>query len=559
MAVVRVPIEGPPSGAHGRRSGGSAMPRLFVSAAHKSSGKTTVSVGIAAALRARGLVVQPFKKGPDYIDPMWLTAASGRSCRNLDFHTMGRAEIRAEFVRRSEGAGLALVEGNKGLHDGVAAGGADSNAALAKLLATPVVLVVDTRGITRGIAPLLCGYRDFDPGVRIAGVVLNRVGGERHEGKLVRAVQDYTDIPVLGAVGRVPELALDAAHLGLVPPGEVAAAGGRVERIARRIETDVDLDRIRGIAARAGTFGQAGAFDRAGPLGQAGTFGQARTFDQSGAFDQAGTLDRAGTLDAALPPSRPAARSARDVRDVRATVRAYDANQDPVPPGREVRIAIARDAAFCFYYPGDLEALEAAGARLVPFDTLHDRAAPEADGIFIGGGFPERAMDALEANAPMRTSLRARIDAGMPAYAECGGLMYLARRIRWNGRSCEMVGAIPADVAMHRRPRGRGYVVLEPTGDAPWTPRARGALHAHEFHHSSLENVEDPSAPGWRYAYRVRRGHGIDGERDGIVIGSLLASYAHLRDVEGCRWAERFVAWVRARGASTMTEAGGSP
>ena len=538
------------------------MARVFVSAAHKSSGKTTVSVGIAAALRARGLTVQPFKKGPDYIDPLWLSAAAGRHCHNLDFHTMGHAEIRAELVRRSTGADLSLIEGNKGLHDGVAAGGADSNAALAKLLSAPVVLVVDTRGITRGIAPLLCGYRDFDPGVRIAGVILNQVGGGRHEGKLVRAVQDYTDMPVLGAIGRVPELALDAAHLGLVPPDEVAAAGGRVERIARRIETDVDLDRVHGIAVRAGTLDRTGTFGQAGTLGRAGTFGQAGTLDQAGTFDRAGTLDQAGTLDRAgtldqagtldttLPPSRPAARSARDVRNVRATVRADGANQDPAPPGREVRIAIARDAAFCFYYPGDLEALEAAGARLVPFDTLHDRVAPEADGVFIGGGFPERAMDALEANAPMRTSLRARIDAGMPAYAECGGLMYLARRIRWNGRSREMVGAIPADVAMHRRPRGRGYVVLEPTGDAPWAPRARGALHAHEFHHSSLENVESPSGPGWRYAYRVRRGHGIDGERDGIVIGNLLASYGHLRDVEGCRWAERFVAFVRDRGST---------
>ena len=463
------------------------MARVFVSAAHKSSGKTTVSVGIAAALRRRGVAVQPFKKGPDYIDPLWLSAAAGRDCHNLDFHTMGYAEILAEFARRSAGADLSLVEGNKGLHDGVAADGADSNAALAKLLAAPVVLVVDTRGITRGIAPLLCGYRDFDPDVRIAGVVLNQVGGERHGAKLVRAVQEYTDLPVLGAIGRAPELALDAAHLGLVPPAGHAADGERVDRIARRIEADVDLDRVRGIAARAGTFD------------------------------------------------------------------ADPASPRPAPSLRVVRIAVARDAAFCFYYPGDLEALEAAGARLVPFDTLHDRAAPEADGIFIGGGFPERAMDALEANAPMRASLRERITGGTPTYAECGGLMYLARRIRWNGRSCEMVGAIPADVAMHLRPRGRGYVVLEPTGDAPWTPRARGALHAHEFHHSSLEDVGEPSAnpaanpaadPGWRYAYRVRRGHGIDGERDGIVIGNLLASYGHLRDVEGCRWAERFVAFV---------------
>ena len=450
--------------------------RVFISAAHKSSGKTTISVGIAAALRARGLVVQPFKKGPDYIDPLWLSAAAGRGCHNLDFHTMGHAEIREELARRSAGADLALIEGNKGLHDGMSPDGADSNAALAKLLAVSVVLVVDTRGITRGIAPLLCGYRDFDPGVGIAGVILNQVGGERHEAKLVRAVRAYTDMPVLGALGRVPELALDAAHLGLFPPPEIAGAGDRVARIARRIEADVDLDRVRGIAARA------------------------------------------EALDAAPPPSRPAQRA------------------------RDVRIAVARDAAFCFYYPGDLEALEAAGARLVRFDTLHDPAPPEADGIFIGGGFPERAMGALEANSSMRASLRGRIARGTPIYAECGGLMYLARRIRWNGRSREMVGAIPADVAMHARPRGRGYVVLEPTGDAPWTPRAGGALHAHEFHHSSLENR---SGPEWRYAYRVRRGHGIDGERDGIVIGNLFASYSHLRDVEGCRWAERFVACIR--------------
>ena len=454
------------------------MARLFLSAAHKSSGKTTVTAGIAAALRARGIVVQPFKKGPDYIDPMWLTAAAGRSCRNLDFHTMGPGEIRAEFVRHGAAAGLALIEGNKGLHDGVAVDGADSNAALAKLLAAPVVLVVDTRGITRGIAPLLHGYRDFDRKVHIAGVILNRVAGARHEGKLVHAVRTYTDLPVLGVVGRSADLALDAEHIGLVPPVEVTAADDRVERIARRIERCVDLDRVQEIASRAE------------PL-------------------------------AVASPSPVRAR-----------------------PPPDVRIAVAHDAAFCFYYPGDLEALEAAGARLVPFDTLQDPAPPETDGIFIGGGFPERVMDALEANAPMRASLGERIASGLPVYAECGGLMYLARRIRWNAREREMVGAIPADVVMHPRPRGRGYVVLEPTGDGPWAPTANGPVHAHEFHHSTLENT---AGTDWRYAYRVRRGRGIDGERDGIVIGSLLASYSHLRDVEGCRWAERFVSYVRGR------------
>ena len=482
------------------------MARLFLSAAHKSSGKTTVTAGIAAALRARGLVVQPFKKGPDYIDPMWLAAAAGRNCRNLDFHTMAREEIRAAFTRHGAGADLALVEGNKGLHDGVAVDGADSNAALAKLLDTPVVLVVDTRGITRGIAPLLHGYRDFDRRVRIAGVILNQVAGTRHEGKLVQAVRTYTDLPVLGAVGRSPDLALDAEHIGLVPPAEVAKAEARVARIARRIEGCVDLDRVQALASRVE------------PLAVVSPPGR----EPDRQYDIEASRAESFAVVAPAPARRGAAH----------------------PSSSDVRIAVARDAAFCFYYPDDLEALEAAGARLVPFDTLRDPAPPEADGMFIGGGFPERAMDALEANASMRAALGERIAAGLPVYAECGGLMYLARRIRWNGRAGEMVGAIPADVVMHPRPRGRGYVVLEPTGGAPWAPAADGAVHGHEFHHSTLENM---AGTEWRYAYRVRRGRGIDGEHDGIVIGSLLASYSHLRDVEGCRWAERFVAYVRGR------------
>ncbi len=568
------------------------MARLFLSAAHKSSGKTTVTAGVAAALRARGLVVQPFKKGPDYIDPMWLTAAAGRSCRNLDFHTMGRAEIRAEFVRHGAGADLALVEGNKGLHDGVAVDGADSNAALAKLLDAPVVLVVDTRGITRGIAPLLHGYRDFDRGVRIAGVILNRVAGARHEGKLVHAVHAYTDLPVLGAVGRSADLALDAEHIGLVPPAEVAAAGDRVERIARRIEACVDLDRVRELASRTGPLadvppaaprpcvgdGPAPAAPRAArppaaprPYASDGPAPARPLADVPPAAlrPYAGDGPAPARPLAYVPPAalRPYAGDgpapARPLADVPpAALRPYAgdgpapagplADVPPIPPRPlaarppfDVRIAVARDAAFCFYYPGDLEALEAAGARVVPFDTLRDPAPPEADGIFIGGGFPERAMDDLEANASMRAALGARIAAGLPVYAECGGLMYLARRIRWNERNCEMVGAIPADVVMHPQPRGRGYVVLEPTGDAPWAPEAGGAVHAHEFHHSTLENM---AGADWRYAYRVRRGRGVDGEHDGIVIGSLLASYSHLREVEGCRWTERFVSYVRGRG-----------
>ncbi|MBU6261065.1 MAG: cobyrinic acid a,c-diamide synthase, partial [Burkholderiales bacterium] len=208
----------------------------------------------------------------------------------------------------------------------------------------------------------------------------------------------------------------------------------------------------------------------------------------------------------------------------------------------DLRIGIARDRAFGFYYPDDLAALEAAGAELVPIDTLHDaRLPPALDGLFIGGGFPEACMDELAANAALRGALREAIAGGLPAYAECGGLMYLARSIHWRGRSAEMVGVIPGDAVMHERPAGRGYVRLRAGAALPWGG-AGETLHGHEFHHSTLENLD----PGLAYAYEVERGQGIDGRRDGIVVHRLLASYSHLRSGAGSQWAPRFAAYVRS-------------
>jgi cobyrinic acid a,c-diamide synthase len=464
------------------------MHRLIVSAAHKSSGKTTITLGLAAALAAQGTRVQPFKKGPDYIDPMWLGQAAGRPCINLDPTLMEDAALERAFVQAARGAGLALVEGNKGLYDGLALDGSNSNAALARRLGLPVLLVIDARGMTRGIAPLLLGYQAFDRHIRIGGVILNRVGGARHEGKLRAAVEHYTDIPVLGAVAEDPRLAVMERHLGLMPCAELDDAQERVQTIGRIIAAQVDLPRVRELAASAGPF------------------------------------QPAHLLSAA--PAEP--------------TRAPD-----------LRIAIARDRAFGFYYPDDLAALQAAGAELVFFDTLHDARLPQADGLFIGGGFPEACMDALEANAALREDIRAAIEAGLPTYAECGGLMYLARSIRWQGRTARMVGAIPGDAVMHARPVGRGYVHLQETAAMPWGGGAGAPVRGHEFHHSSLENLD----PGTVFAYRVQRGHGVDGTHDGVCVHQLLASYAHLRTDAGAPWAPRFVAHVRQHRERRQAEA----
>ncbi|MBK5105281.1 MAG: cobyrinate a,c-diamide synthase, partial [Burkholderiales bacterium] len=366
------------------------MHRFLVSAARKSSGKTSVSIGLAAELSRRGLAVQTFKKGPDYIDPIWLSAATGRNCRNLDFNLSTPEQLQQEFARHSAGANVCLVEGNKGLYDGLDLHGKNSNAALAQLLDLPVVLVLDARGMTRGIAPLILGYQAFERSLGIAGVILSRVGGARHESKLRAVIEHYTDVPVLGAVQEDPRLAIAERHIGLMPAHEDGAAHTRIALLAAAVAKQVDLERLLALTTSRGV----------------------------------------------LPPAPPPAPS----------------------PRSGVRIGIARDRAFGFYYPDDLEALELAGAELLFFDTLRDAHLPRVDGLIIGGGFPEMFMRELEANTAMRSEILAAIHAGMPAYAECGGLMYLARSLCWRGDTRRMVGAIAGDVVMHERPVGRGYV-----------------------------------------------------------------------------------------------------
>ncbi|MDP1653114.1 MAG: cobyrinate a,c-diamide synthase [Rhodocyclaceae bacterium] len=463
------------------------MHRFLISAAHKSSGKTTLSIGLAAALKARGLTVQPFKKGPDYIDPLWLGSAAGRGCRNLDFFLSPHDEIRAQFAHGHD-ADVCLVEGNKGLYDGLALDGSNSNAALARLLDLPVILVLDARGMTRGIAPLILGYQAFEPDIRIAGVILNRLGGSRHEAKLRAVIEHYTDVPVLGAVHDDAQLAMVERHLGLMPANEAAQADQAIAAIAERVACQVDLERLLALTAT--------------------------------------------NIRLAAPPKSAAA-----------------------PQRASVRVAIARDAAFGFYYTDDLEALADAGAELVPFDTLKDAQLPPCDALFIGGGFPESFIDELADNASLRNEIRSAIEDGLPAYAECGGLMYLARSISWHGKTRPMVGVIDGDILMHEKPVGRGYVIIEPNDEHPWRQsgkdgaderRLTGAdfsqpLHAHEFHYSEIRGLPTDT----RYAYAVKRGHGVDGKHDGILRHNLLASYTHLRGTAACDWPTRFVQFAR--------------
>jgi len=451
------------------------MPYLYLSAAHKSSGKTTLTLGLCRALCDRGMKVQAFKKGPDYIDPIWHGLASRQPSYNLDFHMMEQDEIIALFTRHSGTAEISLIEGNKGLYDGMDVEGSNSNAALAKLLGAPVVLVLDSVGMTRGIAPLILGYQAFDPAINIAGVILNKVGGPRHEEKLRAVIERYTDVKVLGAVRMDSDLAIVERHLGLMPGNESDQAEARIDAIANRIEAQVDLDALVDVAKLA------------------------------------------------CSPIKP---MSSDV---------------PQLLGTGLKLAYANDKAFGFYYQEDLDTLVNAGVQLSPLDTLADQSLPAVDGLIIGGGFPEMFIDQLSGNKALRSDIRSAVDAGLPVYAECGGLMYLSRSMRWNDKSGNMVGVIPGDVVMGTRPVGRGYASLTETESGLWPPHHE-IIPAHEFHYSHLENLE----PGLTYAYQVLRGQGIDGARDGYVYRNLLASYCHRRGSGKRGWIIPFLNKVSA-------------
>lgn len=422
--------------------------------------------------------MQPFKKGPDYIDPLWLSATCDRPCLNLDFYTMQRQEIEQGFAQAMDRADIGIIEGNKGLYDGLDLDGSNSNAALAKLLDSPIILVIDARGMTRGIAPLILGYQAFDESLNIAGVIMNRVGGSRHESKLRGVIEHYTDVSVVGAVHNDPELVIEERHLGLMPSNEVDRAREKIRYLGQSVASQVDLDRIRDIAATAS------------------------------------------------PPA--------EVKEEQAKISSTQ---------ESIRIGYARDKAFGFYYPGDLQAMRENGAELIPIDTIKDQTLPDVDGLFLGGGFPETAMEELEANSALRQEILNFIENHGPVYAECGGLMYLARSISWKGNTCSMVGAIPGDIVMHERPQGRGYVRLQETDNAPWPKESDipKEIAAHEFHYSALENLDQDLV----YAYEVLRGIGIDGNSDGIVYKNLLANYTHMRDVADNHWTKRFLAHVR--------------
>lgn len=467
------------------------VPRLVIAGTYSGVGKTTVTLALLAAFTARGRRVQPFKIGPDYIDPGHHTAATGRPSRNLDGWMLGTSVNRDIFVRAAAGADLSIIEGMMGLFDGSSpTSEVGSTAEMAKQLGAPVLLVIDGSAMARSAAAIASGYARFDPSLRVAGVLFNRVGGEGHYRLLKDAVEADTDLAVVGYLKPEAALTIGDRHLGLVTAIE---QGSRefYERLGRAAAETVDLERVEALAK-----------DVRGEVLGVRSEGKEIQPDQG-----------SSTLHASrLTPHAP------------------------------IRIGVAYDAAFCFYYQDNLELLEAEGGEIVRFSPLRDHVLPDVDLLYLGGGYPELHGETLAANTGMRAAIGSFARQGGPIYAECGGMMYLTKSIKdFEGRSHEMVGLFPAEAVMRKPGLTLGYREIEITSPCilgrPGT-KARG----HEFHYSSLA----PSGT-LDYACAVADAKGQARSPDGLLLGNTVALYAHLHFGSQPDLARALVASARSR------------
>jgi cobyrinic acid a,c-diamide synthase len=474
---------------HSKQSeiGAGNIPRVLISADRSSSGKTTISMGLMAVLVSRGYKVQPFKVALDYIDPSYHTEITGRFCRNIDGYLMdenGILDVYTHGCETGDKADIAIIEGVRGLHEGFESlSDLGSTAQIAKILSCPVILVINARSITRSSAALVKGYKEFDPDVQVAGVILNNIGSRRHAEKAKEAIEYYTGVPVIGIIPRDPSMQISMRHLGLMPALEGRRRFGdegfdaRLSGIEEIINKGIDVNRLLEIAN--------------------------------------------GVKPLKIPEKS-----------------IFSSTQDLNTGESKPKIGIALDEAFNFYYRDNIDLLQLAGAEIVYFSPVKDAALPEVDGLYIGGGYPELFAAELEANESMRQDIKKASVEGMPIYAECGGLMYLTEKISTGvpGKGTyhdasmpestyAMVGALPGHTIM-----GQTRVVSYNIGTLEKDciiGKKGNSFKGHEFHHSEIQEIPDDA----EFIITLSRGTGIKDDKDGLVSGNTLGSYAHLHGV----------------------------
>ena len=456
---------------------GKNVPGVIIAGLRGGSGKTVISLGITAAWREKGFKIAPFKKGPDYIDAGWLSKAAGRPCRNLDTFLCPPAIVKQSYIEHSKNCDICVVEGNRGLYDGIDTDGSTSTAELAKLLGLPVLLVLDCTKATRTMAALLLGCMRFDPDIRIIGVILNRVAGKRHEQKVRVNIEKYCQIPVFGAVPKLDAEDFPERHMGLITSEEHSFSHKAIQAALQIVNDNIDLKGLYDVLIAGESF-----------------------------------------LDSSPAEIQPIFENHYSVPD-------------------RVTVGVIRDSAFQFYYPDNIEALRKLGAKIVFISPLKEASIPDVDAIYMGGGFPETHAPELARNNGFRNNLKRLSEKGLPIYAECGGLIFLGQSIRLEDQTYPMSGVFPIQFGLCKTPQGHGYTKVEVVHENPFF-KAGEILNGHEFRYSSVLAIDYADH---EMAFRMERGKGIIDKKDGFFKQNTFGTYTHLHALGAVSWAPSLI------------------
>ena len=450
-----------------------SYPRIIIGGLSGDSGKTVLTCGIIAWLKEKGMNVSAFKKGPDYIDAAWLALASGKPARNLDTYLMGFPKVKSSFLKNSSNSDISVIEGNRGLFDGVDSLGTHSTAELAKLLKAPLIIIQSLTKVTRTAAASILGCSHLDPDLNIAGVILNQVAGERHLKVAKEAIEETTGIPVLGSIPKLRnDYVLPSRHLGLITPDEFEGNSTFINDLRKIINDYVDMPAVIKIANNSPLLGYEN----------------------------------------------------------------YGNQRDAFEEREKVRIGYFKDQSFSFYYPENLEMLINAGAELIPISPIYDTELEDLDAVYIGGGFPETNLTKLELNRELMHLLKEMAEDGLPIYAECGGLMYLAKDVEWKEKKYSLTNILPINIKMYDKPQGHGYYRAVVDSENPFF-KVGTQLNGHEFHYSAIYDFDE----NINSAFSVIRGNGCFNKRDGLVYKNVFATYLHLHALASPEWANGMI------------------
>ena len=487
------------------------IPGLVIAGLKGGTGKTVISLGITAAWRSLDISISPFKKGPDYIDAGWLAQAAGRPCYNLDTFLCSPEQTQHTFLEHASPNDIALVEGNRGLYDGIDTLGRTSTAEIAKLLSLPILLVLDCTKSTRTMAALLMGCIHFDPHVNIMGVILNQVAGKRHEGKVRDNIKQFCNIPVFGSVPKLSSDDFPERHMGLIPSAEHELALQSVESAATVARNHIDLDTLYKAAIRIS--------EEIYPAGHKKALQAPLQIQNGDAI--AGSEETALSNGYDQSKGKPKKKS----------------RQSKKSQPEQLVIGIIKDSAFQFYYPDNLEALEGHGARLEYISPLSQKTIPDVDAIYMGGGFPETHATQLAENDAFRKNLKHLAENGLPIYAECGGLIFLGKSLTLEGHTYPMTDILPLNFGLSKRPVGHGYTTVEVVNPNPFYAVGQ-IIRGHEFRYSSVIDIDYQESD---MAFMMQRGKGIIHKRDGFFKNNVFGTYTHILAASTPQWAEALI------------------